>query len=127
MCRPALSGAMEGVPWRVLLSSHALSLGAYRRGGSWRSMPALNAAIGGHASSRATTRYRETCEGLRSTRDVQAIVTVRASRPGPLHPLDGRLPVTGHYRGRGQHGGAPLDAAFCASDCGRPTGRLTEL
>jgi hypothetical protein len=75
-------------------------------------MPALNAVIGSHASWRATTRYRETCEGLRSTRDVQAIVTVRASRPGPLHPLDGRLPVTGRYRGRGQHGGAPLDAAF---------------
>src|SRR5258708_39181020 len=39
----SLSGAMEGVPWRVLLSSHALSLGAYRRGGSWRSMPTIDA------------------------------------------------------------------------------------
>src|SRR6478672_5049768 len=35
---------MERVSWRVLLSSHALSLGAYRRGRSKQSLPSLNAA-----------------------------------------------------------------------------------
>src|SRR6476620_4009195 len=35
---------MERVSWRVLLSSHALSLGAYRRGRSKQSQPSLNAA-----------------------------------------------------------------------------------
>src|SRR6266403_1361167 len=45
MRRLAFSGAMEGVPWRVLLSSHALSLDAYCRERSGRSVPTINAAI----------------------------------------------------------------------------------
>src|SRR6266403_3136563 len=45
MRRLAFSGAMEGVPWRVLLSGLALSLDAYCREGSGRSVPTINAAI----------------------------------------------------------------------------------
>src|SRR6266576_1846151 len=41
MRRLAFSGAMEGLPWRVLLSSHALSLDAYCRERSGRSVPAI--------------------------------------------------------------------------------------